>query len=109
MNGEDIPLSHGYPVRLVCPGMIGVRSCKWVTKLIISDEEADHVVQRRDYKIVKETDMAKVDWTKYDPIFYSVINSAIASPSDGQVIEVAEGQKFVEINGWAHGSGKTGA
>jgi len=53
--------------------------------------------------------MAKVDWTKYDPIFYSVINSAIASPSDGQVIEVVEGQKFVEINGWAHGSGKTGA
>ena len=37
MNGEDIPKVHGFPIRLVCPGMIAVRSCKWVMQLIISD------------------------------------------------------------------------
>ena len=41
MNGADIPAVHGYPVRLICPGYIGVRSAKWVNKLIISKEEAD--------------------------------------------------------------------
>jgi sulfite oxidase len=42
-NGEDIPEVHGYPVRLVCPGYIAVRSAKWVMDLIVSDEESDSV------------------------------------------------------------------
>jgi len=41
INGEDLPAVHGYPVRLVCPGLIGVRSCKWVQKIMVSDEMAD--------------------------------------------------------------------
>jgi len=53
MNGEDLPAEHGYPVRLIVPGYIGVRNAKWVQSLTISDEEANSVVQRRDYKIVK--------------------------------------------------------
>lgn len=31
MNGEDLPAVHGYPLRLVVPGFIGVRSPKWVS------------------------------------------------------------------------------
>jgi DMSO/TMAO reductase YedYZ molybdopterin-dependent catalytic subunit len=41
MNGEPLPFEHGFPVRMVSPGCIAVRSCKWVNKLIISDVEAD--------------------------------------------------------------------
>lgn len=37
MNGEPIPLDHGYPLRLIVPGFIGVRNAKWVYKLVISD------------------------------------------------------------------------
>jgi sulfite oxidase len=44
MNGEDLSPTHGYPVRLVCPGLVGVRWCKWVGKIIVSNEEADHGV-----------------------------------------------------------------
>jgi sulfite oxidase len=40
MNGEDIPVEHGYPLRLVVPGVVGVRNAKWVKALRISDEEA---------------------------------------------------------------------
>ena len=60
MNGEDLPAVHGYPVRLICPGYIGVRSAKWVNKLVISNEEADSAPQRRDYKLVKDMDMSTV-------------------------------------------------
>ena len=28
MNGVDLPADHGYPVRVVCPGVIGARSVK---------------------------------------------------------------------------------
>ncbi|NED60204.1 molybdopterin-dependent oxidoreductase, partial [Streptomyces sp. SID10244] len=31
MNGEPLPLEHGYPVRQVIPGLYGfVSACKWV-------------------------------------------------------------------------------
>ena len=39
VDGGAIPPDHGYPLRLVVPGFIGVRNCKWVCKLEISDEE----------------------------------------------------------------------
>lgn len=81
MNGEDIPPEHGYPVRLICPGYIGVRNAKWVNKLIISKEEADSAQQRRDYKMVKDTDIGTVQWDKHLPIYGQGLNSAIAFPA----------------------------
>lgn len=40
MNGKPLTKDHGYPLRLVVPGFIGVRNCKWVCKLEICDEES---------------------------------------------------------------------
>lgn len=37
MNGQPIPLDHGYPLRLIIPGHVGVRNVKWVHKMSISD------------------------------------------------------------------------
>ena len=32
MNGEPLPLEHGFPVRLIVPGLYGyVSATKWVT------------------------------------------------------------------------------
>ena len=34
MNGEPLPLEHGFPVRMLTPGLYGyVGACKWVTEL----------------------------------------------------------------------------
>lgn len=108
MNGEDIPPQHGYPVRLMCPGYIGVRSAKWVNKLIISSEMADSAPQRRDYKVIKEKDITKVDWTKYECVYGQVINSAFTQPAKGAEISLSQGADTVAITGWAHGDGETG-
>ena len=89
MNGADIPAVHGYPVRLICPGYIGVRSAKWVNKLIISKEEADSTPQRRDYKMVKDKDMSTVQWHKYKPINGQVLNSCVASPTQGEEVTLS--------------------
>jgi sulfite oxidase len=40
MNGQPLPLDHGFPLRIVVPGFVGVRSVKWVKKLIVSPEES---------------------------------------------------------------------
>ncbi|WP_131103797.1 molybdopterin-dependent oxidoreductase [Ornithinimicrobium sufpigmenti] len=42
MNGEPLPARHGYPVRLVVPGLYGyVSATKWVTELKVTRFDAD--------------------------------------------------------------------
>ena len=41
MNGEDIPLLHGHPLRLVCAGFSGSTSGKWLRRLVVRDRVHD--------------------------------------------------------------------
>ena len=42
MNGEALPLEHGFPVRMVVPGLYGyVSATKWVTSLKVTTFDAD--------------------------------------------------------------------
>jgi DMSO/TMAO reductase YedYZ molybdopterin-dependent catalytic subunit len=42
MNGEALPLEHGYPVRMVVPGLYGyVSATKWVVELKVSTFEKE--------------------------------------------------------------------
>ena len=42
MNGEPLPFSHGYPVRLVVPGIYGyVSAVKWLKRITLTTFEAD--------------------------------------------------------------------
>ncbi|MGR9109043.1 MAG: molybdopterin-dependent oxidoreductase, partial [Gammaproteobacteria bacterium] len=41
MNGEDLPLMNGYPLRLVCAGWPGSTSGKWLNQLLIRDRVHD--------------------------------------------------------------------
>ena len=42
MNGEPLPLRHGFPARLVVPGLYGyVSATKWVTELEVTTFERD--------------------------------------------------------------------
>jgi DMSO/TMAO reductase YedYZ molybdopterin-dependent catalytic subunit len=42
MNGEPLPIEHGFPVRMVVPGLYGyVSATKWVTELKVTTFAAD--------------------------------------------------------------------
>ncbi|TLF29184.1 molybdopterin-dependent oxidoreductase [Microbacterium sp. 5K110] len=42
MNGEPLPFEHGFPVRMVVPGLYGyVSATKWVTKLTVTRFDQD--------------------------------------------------------------------
>jgi DMSO/TMAO reductase YedYZ molybdopterin-dependent catalytic subunit len=41
MNGRDLPLAHGFPLRILVPGWIGSASQKWLTRIWIRDKEHD--------------------------------------------------------------------
>jgi DMSO/TMAO reductase YedYZ molybdopterin-dependent catalytic subunit len=37
MNGRPLPIAHGFPVRMVVPGLYGyVSACKWITEIELS-------------------------------------------------------------------------
>jgi DMSO/TMAO reductase YedYZ molybdopterin-dependent catalytic subunit len=41
MNGEPLPVEHGFPLRMVVPGLYGyVSACKWLTRIQASTFEA---------------------------------------------------------------------
>ena len=56
MNGSELPLKHGYPVRLVVPGIYGyVSATKWLTDIELTDWNFDaYWIQRT--------------WTKEGPV-----------------------------------------
>jgi DMSO/TMAO reductase YedYZ molybdopterin-dependent catalytic subunit len=53
MNGEDLPLFHGRPVRLVVPGYYGVANVKWLTQIHVQDRRYMGRFMGRDYVTLK--------------------------------------------------------
>jgi DMSO/TMAO reductase YedYZ molybdopterin-dependent catalytic subunit len=41
MNGEVLPRDHGFPLRLIVPGYVGVRNIKYVSSIELHEEEMD--------------------------------------------------------------------
>ena len=39
MNGEPLPQRHGYPVRIIVPGLFGEKNVKWVTSVEVLDHD----------------------------------------------------------------------
>lgn len=40
MNKEPLPSLHGYPIRVIVPGHVGVRNVKWADRITVAAEEA---------------------------------------------------------------------
>ena len=38
MNGDILPLDHGFPARVIVPGWVGISNIKWVSKIIVSQK-----------------------------------------------------------------------
>jgi len=46
MNGEELPRDHGYPLRVIVPGYVGIRNIKWLKKITLSEDEVDGTWQK---------------------------------------------------------------
>ncbi|WP_307371024.1 molybdopterin-dependent oxidoreductase [Microbacterium sp. W4I4] len=76
MNGEPLPLAHGFPVRMVVPGLYGyVSATKWVTELEVT---------RFDNARAYWTDRG---WSERGPI---KLQSRIDVPRHGRDVEAGE-------------------
>ncbi|MBP3036994.1 molybdopterin-dependent oxidoreductase [Arthrobacter sp. zg-ZUI100] len=89
MNGEPLPLEHGFPVRLVVPGLYGyVSATKWVTELRVSRfaDESAYWTDR--------------GWSERGPI---KLSSRIDTPSRGAAVDA--GTLTVAGMAWAQHTG----
>jgi len=84
MNDEELPLKHGYPVRLVVPGLYGyVSATKWLTEIELTDWGFDAYWIKR-------------GWSKEGPV---VTQSRIDTVSDDST--VSAGTRPVGGVAWA--------
>ncbi|KAL2091354.1 hypothetical protein ACEWY4_013617 [Coilia grayii] len=104
MNGEDLPLDHGYPVRVVVPGTVGARNVKWLGKIVVSEEESKSHWQQNDYKgFSPSTDWDTVDFKSAPAIQELPIQSAITQPAEGAMVDRSTEEVTVRGYAWSGG------
>jgi len=87
MNGQTLPPDHGFPVRLVVPGWVGISSIKWVGQIEVADTPLVSPFNTVLYRLFGPTYPA--DGT---PITRQVVKSAFELPWNGTL---ASGQEHL--------------
>ena len=104
MNGQPLPPSHGFPVRVIAPGIAGARSVKWLDRITVQEEESSNHYQIYDYKVLPpeatDAEAAKSFWHVTPGLLNMPCNSIIADPQSGQIISIPR-SGLVEVKGYA--------
>jgi len=56
MNGEPLPLSHGFPLRAVVGGWYGMASVKWLQRIVVTEKPFQGFFQTLDYSYFERKD-----------------------------------------------------
>jgi DMSO/TMAO reductase YedYZ molybdopterin-dependent catalytic subunit/rhodanese-related sulfurtransferase/glyoxylase-like metal-dependent hydrolase (beta-lactamase superfamily II) len=91
MNGDALPLQHGYPVRLVVPGWYGVASVKWLTAIEVVDQRFQGYFQAAKYWY--EKDQAR------EPVTLQRVRALITNPTDAD--ELTSGPTVIRGVAWS--------
>lgn len=104
MNDKPLNRDHGYPIRVIVPGVVGARNVKWLGRIIISNDESMSHWQQNDYKgFSPSTDWDTVDFSKSPAIQNMPVTSAICSPRVGEKVKIENG--FITVQGYAWSGG----
>lgn len=106
MNHAPLEPAHGFPLRVVVPGVIGARSVKWLERIVVRDHESDNFYQARDYKVLppEATPDTKAEYLKKTPALMEFpLNSVICSPAEGEMLSL-DGEGAVTVKGYAVGT-----
>lgn len=103
LNGEPLPIEHGFPLRAVVPGYIGARSVKWLGHIRLDSQPSGNFFQTKAYKVFPpEVGPAEADWTQPEALAAQVVNSVITRPQAGTVLPA---ELPLVVEGYALGGG----
>jgi DMSO/TMAO reductase YedYZ molybdopterin-dependent catalytic subunit len=86
MNGEALPIQHGYPLRLIVPGWYAVASVKWLTEIdVVSQPFSGHY----------QTGAYFFEWQRgeqlvREPVSLQRVRSLITEPEPDSEVEQGE-------------------
>ncbi len=67
MNGERLTKDHGYPVRLLIPGLYGIKQVKWIEELQLSAERLPGYWNKKGWDREAWVQIfSRIDWPKQD-------------------------------------------
>ena len=95
MNGEALPVQHGYPLRVVVPGWYAVTSVKWLTEIELLTEPFHGLYQ---------TDKYHYEWPQdgevvREPVSLQRVRALITEPAADE--EVQEGELAIRGVAWS--------
>ena len=102
MNGEDLPLLNGHPLRLVCGGWPASTSGKWLCKIVVRDRVHDGVkMTGKAYRVPKRpvAPGSKVPDEDMQIIEAMPVKSLVTWPKSGAVLAI-DGQHEVRGHAW---------
>jgi len=102
MNGEALPPSHGFPLRVVVPGYIGARSVKWLERITVQDEPSLNYFQRKAYRLFSpQTNADNVIWDEGMMLGESNVTSVICSHEENAQVSAG----VATVQGYAMAGG----
>ncbi|KAL6953176.1 sulfite oxidase, partial [Sarracenia purpurea var. burkii] len=105
MNGETLNRDHGYPLRVIVPGVIGARSVKWLDSINIIAEECQGFFMQKDYKMFPPSvNWDNIDWSTRKPQMDFPVQCAICSLEDFNITSHGK----ITIKGYAASGGGRG-
>jgi len=100
MNGDVLPADHGFPVRVLVPGWIGIASIKWVGRLFVSEEPIFVEKNTKDYVLIGP-DFPEKPPAKGPILTFQTLKSAAALPWPATL---SAGQNLIRGYAWSpHG------
>ncbi|GER31346.1 sulfite oxidase [Striga asiatica] len=111
MNGEPLNRDHGYPLRVIVPGVIGARSVKWLDSINIIAEECQArqklsgFFMQKDYKMFPPSvNWDNIDWSTRRPQMDFPVQSVICSLDDTNTLNPGK----ITIKGYSVSGGGRG-
>ncbi|MGO9124391.1 MAG: sulfite oxidase [Terriglobales bacterium] len=81
MNGEPLPVEHGFPLRALVPGWYGMDSVKWLTRIEVLEHPFKGYFQDEKYVALGGHGASR-------PLTEIQVNSKFLRPSEGEEIRV---------------------
>ena len=101
MNGQTLPMDHGFPVRVLVPGWIGVANIKWVGRIEVSEQPLFSAWNTESYVLVGPR-YKRNPPAKGLPLSLQNVKSAFELPWNGELLA---GRTLLRGRSWS-GEGK---
>jgi DMSO/TMAO reductase YedYZ molybdopterin-dependent catalytic subunit len=95
MNGEPLPLQHGFPLRVIVPSWYAVASVKWLAEIEVVDRPFDGHYQTGAYYFERES----AGEITREPVTLQHVRSLITEPANDA--QIARGELTVRGVAWS--------